>query len=259
MMKKYFAFFMLPLVAMMLAFTSCGNSKVSQLKKEVNKFNATLPQSLGSLGDITSITFDDKDNLLVMTCMINDDFMTFEDWERTDKKANMRAFKAMFTEYPLKGLGEMLCDVNAGLAIDYKWRRSGDSMRLTISADEIRDVIENPMSEDQKSEAIIDNFITNTLSECPIEVEEGMVIVNVFDDGENVMYICEVDEDLYDMDLIEGSKSEIKSSIKSEMNSDPTMKQVFNALKMANRGIGYRYIGNITGQTVDIILPQNSL
>lgn len=259
MMKKYFAFFMLPLMAMMLAFTSCGNSKVSQLKKEVSKFNASLPVSMGSLGDITSITFDENDNMLVMSCMINDDFMTYEDWEKSDKRANMRSFKALLNEYPLKGLGEMLSDVNAGLAIDYQWRQSGKTMRLTLPADEIKETIENPMSEEQKSQAILDTFISGAVAECPSEIEEGIFMVNVFDDGENVVYVFDVDEDIYDMDLMKESAAEIKSNIKANIMSDATFTQLAKNLKVAHRGLEYRYIGNISGETMNIVFPENSL
>lgn len=53
-MKKYFTLCLLTLVALLLVLPGCADSKIETLKKELAKYNATCPQSLGT--DVSTVS-----------------------------------------------------------------------------------------------------------------------------------------------------------------------------------------------------------
>jgi len=259
-MKKYFAFGLLPVMLMALLAAGCVDKRVTALKNAVSEFNDELPMSIGSLGDVTSVAYDEEENNIVLDCSVNDDFLTYQDYEKTDKKSNLRAFKVFLTESSMKPLAERLSELNAGMIINYKWQKSGDTNTLAIPGEEIRDALENPMTEEEKSKVIIENFINNSVVNCPMEIEDGITLVNVFDDGGNIVYLCEASQEQHNViGMIEANKDNIKTSMLLGMGSDPTMHQICKALKIAGRGLTYRYVGNITRDSVDITISPDEV
>lgn len=114
------------------------------------------------------------------------------------------------------------------------------------------------ISPEEENLTLLKEGIAEANSEFPMTAEEGIVVKKCYLDGDYVMYNYECDEDVLDMDLMEQNKYEVKQNIKKNLkNADAVMfKQL--CLK-ANKGLGYKFIGDRTGKTVFIRLSCQEL
>ncbi len=87
--------------------------------------------------------------------------------------------------------------------------------------------------------------------EMPMEVAEGITITKVFDDGNNIIYLADIDDTIYPLDVIEEQKYELKENMKSMLNT-PDTKALFKLAGKLYRGLIYRYKGTTSGGKVDI-------
>lgn len=90
--------------------------------------------------------------------------------------------------------------------------------------------------------------------ELPMEVDEGLVVTKILKENKNVIYVCEVDENLYDIDEIKDLKYEVKDDIIKELKSDAETRELLNLIKNTDSRLIYRYIGDRTNQKVDIVI-----
>lgn len=111
----------------------------------------------------------------------------------------------------------------------------------------------------QNADSQLKQALEETNKEYPAEIEAGMVMEKVFDDGNNIVYKCIVDENLYDVAVIEARASEIKPEIKGYLTSQPATKALIDVLKKTNKGVVYRYIGEQSGKQADIVISVDEL
>lgn len=103
--------------------------------------------------------------------------------------------------------------------------------------------------------------ITEGNKEFPQKAAEGMIMKRCYLDGDYVMYLAECDEDLYDMDLLNLNKSEMKKGIREMLsqNTDPMMSYFFKLCIKAHKGIGVKYQGDTTGKSCLVRIPYSEL
>ena len=64
-------------MALLLVLPGCADSKIESLKKELARYNATCPQSLGTLGRIDSVDYDEEGRFIVYNLTVNEDDIVF--------------------------------------------------------------------------------------------------------------------------------------------------------------------------------------
>lgn len=99
--------------------------------------------------------------------------------------------------------------------------------------------------------------------QCPIEVEEGLVVTNIMYQNNSLCYICRVDEDYYDIDELSQSQSTTHDSLVdyliSENESDDEVSALLNVCKSSGVNIVYRYVGATTGKSFDVTITIDEL
>lgn len=109
------------------------------------------------------------------------------------------------------------------------------------------------ISPEEENLTILKEGIAEANSEFPMTAEEGIVVKKCYLDGDYVMYNYECDEDVLDMDLMEQNKYEVKQNIKKNLKNADADAVMFKQLCLkANKGFGYKFIGDRTGKTVFI-------
>lgn len=252
-MKKYFTLCLLTLVALLLVLPGCADSKIETLKKEIAKYNATCPQSLGSLGRIDSVDYDEDGRLIVFNLTVNEDAFGFFDFDGFEEKARP-VLPALLSGDDSKKFVELMTDCGVGLKAKYRGSKSGRKVELEIPASDIKEMNENPLTEEESADMIIKQTIDSNKALCPAEIEEGMTLIDVFDDGSNIVFLCDVDEEIYDMQVLSDNAVEIENEIKSELLGDDMINTTGKYLARADRGIIYRYAGKESGLHIDVTL-----
>lgn len=95
----------------------------------------------------------------------------------------------------------------------------------------------------------------------PQKATEGMVIKRCYLDGDYLMYLAECDEDLYDIDLLNINKSDMKQGIKDmvRQKNDPQISYLVKLCIKAHKGIGFKYQGDTTGKSCIVKVPYYEL
>lgn len=95
-------------------------------------------------------------------------------------------------------------------------------------------------------------------SSMPMELAEGLTLSEAVAEKDYVMFICETDEEQYNIDVMRNSikdySFEEKKTIFSLMASDPAFKKFSELITDADKGIGIRYRGIRTGNVTEITL-----
>jgi len=95
-------------------------------------------------------------------------------------------------------------------------------------------------------------------SSMPMELAEGLTLTEAVVEKDYVMFVCETDEQLFDIDVMRNSirdySPEERKAMFVMMASDPTFKKFSKLITDADKGIGIRYRGLNTGNVTEITL-----
>lgn len=117
-------------------------------------------------------------------------------------------------------------------------------------------------SEDyDKHERFLKEAIREGNKSFPQKAAEGMIMKRCYLDGDYVMYLAECDEDLYDMELLNMNKGDIKQGIKDmvRQNNDPQISYLVRLCIKAHKGIGFKYQGDTSGKSCIVRVPYSEL
>lgn len=113
---------------------------------------------------------------------------------------------------------------------------------------------------DAKRLRFLNSMVEATNEGLPMDVEEGVKMTRVFVEGDYVIYILTCDEDVLDIDLLRKSKASMKKVIKENLSAnDPDMERELQTMINAEKGVGYRYVGDTSGKSFTIEFPVSEL
>lgn len=138
---------------------------------------------------------------------------------------------------------------------------TGEQFTSTMTTDYItrmkREVSLNP------SEALHEALklkLSIETSGLPMQIDEGMVMTGMNLDGHDIVVTVKMSEDLYDLDVLKESSSEIAASLLDEANAgDPELGALFDLCKISHSGLIYRAIGSKTNRHVDMGLSSEQI
>ena len=107
---------------------------------------------------------------------------------------------------------------------------------------------------------ILDIMLSNI--ETPNDLGDGLVLNKTLLESDNIVYLLEMDEDLYDMDYVVSIKEQIKHDnveLLREQVKDSNVRQFLNVIRFSRSNIIYRYIGSRSGKKVDIVITPEDL
>lgn len=96
-------------------------------------------------------------------------------------------------------------------------------------------------------------------ADCPEEVDTGLILTKVFDNGTSVIYEYDTDENIYDLSEFGAIMNEAKGDIKYELANDEYVIEFLKTLAPEGRSLIYRYVGNQSGETFDIVFSNREL
>lgn len=238
--------------------SSCSNSPKKQLEKAVEKLEEKCPLAIPDFGYLDDASYDEDDNVIEFDYVVTDDEepelyqALFEAWKE-DPTSIKDLMLTMMGTPEMKDFRELMAETDASLICKFKLKYTGDKFSVRMSADEINGAGIYEVSPSMRKAKELDGIVGTMNSMYPQTVEEGLVIENITDDGEYFVFNVIVDEDLYDLSLIEDNKEEMKREMLPEMGDFSEICQTYD------RGVIYRYRGNQSGNTIDIVMEKYEL
>jgi len=251
-MKRFFiiAIAVLPIVA----FTSCNNN--GRLKTIVQEMKEQCPLDMGEWAILDDVDY--FENVVTMTYTVDDGLMDFDNIRANEEaiRNNVLIGYANNSNEGLKMLLNAIVKADAGLCLVYN-STSGEHYEMRFTADELK--LNKPTSDADK-DVYLKTIVDNTRLQLPMDVEEGMVMTDVYFDREYLTYVYLCDEMLYDMDILKENLALVRSEIvEALMTEDALLVQTLELLRATNRGIIYRYVGNISGKTCSVCVEHDEL
>lgn len=249
------------LVISLLSITSCENGNVTKLKKEIHSVDAVCPISYGLGGDLISIKYHEKDNMVLMYYSLNEELSSHV-FLKQNKDNMMKQFRLSLSHDNSRQMLKDIVNAKASLMVIYKTPSTGKTIKFTLPYEELKEIKDNPLSELEIKKMSLENRIVMQNLTLPAKVDEGMVQTKVSIVDDNVIYYYELDEDLYDIKSMKKMPTELKDGIRQELKSmrkDPTIQRELQLLNALGMGYMYRYYGKTSKDYVDVIFTSDEL
>lgn len=236
----------------MLVLASC--TQKSKLKVIIAAANARCPVSLGTLGEVVSITFDGND--MVYTISADEDFCDL-DLMRQNADVVKKEIASEFATTDADELLEQIIQAKAGLKYVYIGKSSGDRVECCLTTSDLEDIKSGKFDEDEIALESLREQARQTNQSCPMKIDDGIVLNSVFLDESNFVYLYTVDTDIADL---EEQKDAVKQGMKEELNpSDLTLKALVQLCVKCDKGFLYRYTDGVSEDKVDIVFGVDEL
>lgn len=140
-------------------------------------------------------------------------------------------------------------------------KRENRAKRETNKPNPSKQVSTNDDDVAEKSLRFLKQAIAEGNKQFPQQAAEGMIMKKIYLDGDYVMYLAECDEDLYDIDLLELNKSEMKKNIKqmAGSNEDPMISYFVKLCVKARMGLGFKYQGTTSNKSCIVRITYSEL
>jgi hypothetical protein len=246
----------------MLFVSSCGNSKVERLKREIVAADASCPISSGVMGDIVSMKYDEKKNVVVWNYAIHQDYAEPFMLEENHMyiKDNLRIG---FQNKDSKLIVSMIYDAGASLKYIFKSNLTGKTIDLKMSNKELGDILKAPdMTPKERAQILMNNGLIIQNATCPIKSDEGIFMEKLEIVNENFVYYFSVDEDMYSLDYLKEQKEVLLEGMVDYiklMKDDPLMKSDIDNLLILGLGLQYRYYGKTSKEFIDVYISKEEL
>lgn len=251
----------LTIIITLVSLTGCENANITKLKKEIHSADAVCPISYGLAGDLVSIKYHEKDNMVLMYYSLNEELSSHV-FLKQNKDNMMKQFRLSLSQDDSRQMLKDIVNAKASLMVIFKAPSTGKTIKFSLPYEDLKKIKDNPLSETEVKRMILENNVAMQNSSMPMKVDEGMVQTKISIVDDNVVYYYELDEDLYNIKAMKKMPTELKDGIREElknMRRDPTIQSELQMLNSLGMGYMYRYYGNTSKDYVDVIFTPEEL
>ena len=238
------------LIGALLTFSGCTNKKIQALVDESNK---SFPMQMSE--GVMAIGLDLEGDNIVFKYIVKEDAMNLDAVEN-DKESMKSSLSHMLNNGSSRKLVEISADEGVGLIFEYKVYDSDRVIRIEMSPDEVKQILNTPSSPESRLKALIDN----TTLQLPLKIDEGLIFTKINNDENNVIYVYEIDEDKVSLSSIKKNIKNVKDAVVEELKGQNVAEKTFmKAVVENNKGLVYQYVGNVSNKTVDVVITLDEL
>lgn len=250
------------LALLLMAVMVCGllgckaKMRETQLALEIKEADKECPISLGMVGDLLSVKYDEETKTVKLYLSLNDEVDIDALKENSDLQ--LATLKLSFSDGDSRELVEMIYDAGATMEVVYKSASTGKTYTVELTRDDLKDILDYEYSDREMAELTLANSVRMENAKCPYKVDEGLEMVRVYDSGDNVVYVAEADESVYDIDVMRENETGMKLAI-AGLFTDPIVRNEIENYVTLDKGLVYRYVGKKSGDTFDLTFPPSEL
>ena len=260
-MKKNLLMMAAVMFGILIAFASCNNKKsskssddededekelvderdkeqaVQKLRDDIRMANTQCPVSLGILGEITSITYED--GLLLFSYEINEDIFNIATLSE-DRRAMKENLKTMLSnpQGQVRNLMQMVIDADSKMKVTMRGKTTDAVASVTLNASELEELMDAEVSPHEK----LVMSINSTQPQLPLDADVGMKITELFLEGSDVVYVIKCDDSMYDISAFRENESLVRSTMLNNIsNMGPVERGFIKLVVDDDANLVYRY------------------
>lgn len=249
---------MLASVVLMLLSCDSNVAKKTLLKKDVEKIQKELPVRLGSMGDLTTVTYED--DVVTLTYLLNEKLNDIDGLikDTTLVKENFQCMVARNNTF--QKMVKEIADADASLVLNYKGKTSGKVASVTISKEEMANTDNFILTGTAAAEKLVANITRLERNRMPTDVGSGVKIVDAFWEGDNYVYLATLSKSLYTIEgLRMADKNAMKQGVIAALASEPSSRTFIEAMITLRKNVGYRYQIEGSKDHVDVLVSYSEL
>ncbi|MDR0961177.1 MAG: hypothetical protein LBM62_01255 [Mediterranea sp.] len=233
-----------------VSFVSLWNKyeRIKTLKNGVEMVNKKCPIDVGVAGKIIAVNYADKNVELIF--VINDLFTDIQAM-RDQPDLVKNKLKVMY-QNPEDGFREMLqliAEIDGSMTCTYIGQTSGEKTNVVFTRDDVRSLLKQK-APIENSLAQLTQMIEDPFARFPIKVDDVTTMTHMFLSDSAVVYQYEIYEAGMAMtfaDFIADYGEAMKESTAQSLLSDPSSRILITLCVDCDRGIHYRYTGDVSG------------
>ena len=234
------------LASVLVMLLSCDSNvaKKTLLKMDVEKMQKELPISLGSVGNLTGITYDD--DVVTISSVMNENMFDIGVLA-ADSNLIRENFQCMVARNNgMQKMVKQIAAADASLVLKYKGMTSGKVASVTIAKEELANTDKFILTGTEAAEKLVKNL--------------GIKMVDAFWDGDNYVYLASLDKRIYSIEALRMSdKNEMKKGIIMALANEPASQAFIEAIITLRKNICYRYKIEGSDDYVDVVVPYSEL
>ncbi len=100
--------------------------------------------------------------------------------------------------------------------------------------------------------------------ECPASIDHVTSLIAIKDEGNFVTYVCQIDEDVLDMDEMQANRAIYEQNIKNTFHNQLTLPEstsgpFLQLVIEAGKGLRHHYVGKNSRKTLDIDITNEQM
>ena len=240
------------IITVLLTTVSCVKPKVNDL---VKSFKKDCPISLGVTGSIDDMVIEN--NYVTFKVKFNDDFVNIKGISQNKEQFAANITKALNKSKTTASLMNVLVDEGYGLKYFMEGNPSGDTVSLYVTTDMLRESSKAPTTSKLD---LLKTAIENTKMQMPMQVDELTTLTDMKLEGDNVVYIYEIEEDgftISDIDINTVREATIEEL--ENLNKDVVGHNFITLVVENDKNLIYRYKGKQSGQADEVSVSHAEL
>lgn len=229
-----------------------GCSRKTKLEAGIESAGKQCPISLGTAGEVTAIRFDGTD--VVYELSVDDAYLNLDALGKSPEsmKAGIGAMLSNPTGDVRKTL-ELVVEARSGIKYVYRGKTSGKEVSCYLNADELKQLLNVSLSPGDIDIKQLEEIVNLTNVSLPVAVDEATQLDKLTMEDGQVVYDYTIDEEKIKMALLKENEANLKQQIQSSWTMDDTsMKMFLEACIKCGKGLGYRYVGDTSGEMLYI-------
>ena len=143
---------------------------------------------------------------------------------------------------------------DSGIKFIYKGKTSGNEVECYLTTQDLKDILNGGgASADSSDEKKLEEQVKMTNVSCPMQVDEATMLNKLTIESDKVLYHYTIDESVVQMSALKENAEQMKANVKNSLNSsDPALHMFLEVCVKCDKGVGYLYKGNKSGETFEI-------
>ena len=240
--------------------TACDTPR-SRLATAVKAENAKCPSHF-EYGEITSVAMDGGD--VAYQCTYDDEVMNYINMLHAAgalKDFMKGSVASIMSDEDYKQVLDLIVEAEAGLRFDIRGKGGDSSVSVTLSADDIREIVTSGTPAIDATMTMMKAMCTAANEACPVEVDAATTLVSVAIEGDSmIVYNYTGDEKILGMSVADLPVAEMKDIYRDDIkNPDGNMREVAEICASCNVGLSMIYKGSSSGKTLSITFTADEL
>lgn len=224
------------------------------LRQMVENEKAQCPKDVGS--GITVQDVELKDSAMCVTCKCqNRNLLNAMDSGLKDDVRESIILSVCQNDNDIKRI-QILKKTKTSIIYLFKNYAGKSEQKIVIPPEELPDSIP---SEQMVRDVTRKMFVNNLNLDLPMQISDAMIQQKALINGDDIILLIQCDESMIDMDRMKMSANENKKNMLAAMKNDKEGMTFLNTVDALGCNIIYRYCGDKSKKTVDIIILKNEM